>query len=186
MDNSKPVTMWAAQHRRVMDTLRRDGIYYVKNSYIEEKYGETAWVFKEAYRFINKRAAGMVKQPEEGESLIWLFADAKWTVPEHETVVMRLSIPESELVLFDSRRWNKVLNLSYIGSAEQEQKFEDGLSRIGINDPLDLFSKPFYPIQKKQVIDSWEQIFEIDNTPKEYLQAGAWRLKEEWIQDIID
>ena len=46
--------MYTAQADIVLDTLARDGVYYVKKSYVQQKYRETAWIFREAYDYLQK------------------------------------------------------------------------------------------------------------------------------------
>ena len=43
--------MYTCQTKTVLDAINRDGIFYVKQIYIDQKYQETAWIFKEAYSF---------------------------------------------------------------------------------------------------------------------------------------
>lgn len=46
--------MFTVQADRVLCTLARDGVYYVKKSYVQQKYQETAWIFREAYDFLQR------------------------------------------------------------------------------------------------------------------------------------
>lgn len=173
--------MWTAQTARVLNSLKRDGIYYVKNRFIDEKYGDTAWVFKEAYRFFTKNACHIIKPPDEAESPVWMFRDKRWAVPGEGTYRLELSIPVEEVILFDMRLWSKVLNLSYMGTEEQVKEFEERLRKTGVTDPLDIFRKPYYPLLRSEVIKSWEMLFQKGCQDKLYEQGAVWVLKKEWI-----
>ena len=55
------------------------------------------------------------------------------------------------------------------------------MRRQGAGDTTDVFAKPFYPLVKKQIRDSWKALF-TEPLPDETWQQGAvWMLKKEWI-----
>ena len=56
--------LWTAQTDAVLDCIRENGFSQVKMEFIDKKYEESAWVFKEAYGFFKQRARLMVKPPE--------------------------------------------------------------------------------------------------------------------------
>ena len=41
--------LYTAQAPVVTEALERDGVSRVKKAYVDQKYGETAWVFQTAY-----------------------------------------------------------------------------------------------------------------------------------------
>ena len=51
---------------------------------------------------------------------------------------------------------------------------------------MDAFSKPFYPLIKKKIIQSWEKLFEISDVEEQYVQGAVWCIKKEWIEEIIE
>lgn len=86
-----------------------------------------------------------------------------------------------ELIIFDMRLWSRILNLSYIGTAEQEKGFEEKWKRTGIKDPLDIFRRPCYPLLKAEIIKSWERLFSKGCQEQQYEQGAAWLIKREWM-----
>lgn len=180
-DDDKILKMWTVQTGRVLDTLAEDGVYFVKERYIKEKYGSTAWIFQQAYRFFSKRAQTLVDRPEEAESPVWMFYDKRWAVPGEGAYQIELRIPKTELVTFDLRLWSKVLNLSYMGTEKQEEAFEQKLRQMGICDTIDVFEKPYYPLLKSEIIKSWEYLFIAGCQDRQYMQGAAWMLRKEWI-----
>ena len=66
--------MFTVQADRVLCTLARDGVYYVKKSYVQQKYQETAWIFREAYDFFTAHASEILSplklNPQYGFSAI--------------------------------------------------------------------------------------------------------------------
>ena len=182
MEQNSKVTMWAAQTQTVLDVINTDGVSYVKKEYIDKKYGETAWIFRTAYDFFIRRFQAKVAKPKEAESPVWIYMDPKWASAGQGTVLMRLEVPESQILFFDLRKWSEVLNLSYVGEGKEE--FEKELQRQGVRDPMEIFSKPFYPLLKNKVQKSWDRIFEMEHVESQYIQGAVWCIKKEWIKDI--
>ena len=111
--------LWTAQTDAVLDCIRENGFSQVKMEFIDRKYEESAWVFKEAYGFFKQRARLMVKPPEGAESPVWLFFDPGWVYLSQDSYLLELSIPRERVVLFDRERWQRVLNLSYVGRSRR-------------------------------------------------------------------
>lgn len=182
MEQKHKIIMWAAQTEVVWEIIQQDGVSYVKKEYIDKKYGETAWIFQVAYDFFIRKFQEKVAKPNEAESPVWLYADPKWTSAGPGTVLMKMEVPEDEILFFDLRKWSEVLNLSYAG--DDREVFEKELKRQGIKDALDIFAKPFYPLLKRKIVNSWEQIFEIKDVDEQYLQGAVWCIKREWIKEV--
>lgn len=182
MEQNSKVIMWAAQTQIVWRTVQQDGVSYVKKEYIDKKYGETAWIFRTAYDFFIRRFQMKVDKPEEAKSPVWLYLDPKWASAGPGTVLMKLEVPENQIVYFDMRRWSEVLNLSFVGEGKEE--FEKELQRQGVRDSMEVFSKPFYPLLKNKIQRSWDRIFEIENVEPQYIQGAVWCIKKEWIKDV--
>lgn len=176
--------MWSVQTQQVIDTLERDGVYYVKNSYIDKKYQETAWIFKEAYRFFIRKASELVEKPEEAESPVWLFLDKRLACPEPGSYRLKLKIPKEEIILFDTRKWSKILNLSYVGTKQEEELFAQELTRRGIMFSSDVFEKPYYPTLKAEIIKSWGRLFDECKEPL-YTQGAVWKIERSWLFDRV-
>lgn len=85
-----------------------------------------------------------------------------------------------------------MLNLRYIGESEaKEAKFAEKLARYGIGYEGDVHITPFYPHLKKEIRNSWQNLFRHDQQVKETgsslypdMQAGLWYLDRQWIQQI--
>ena len=52
--------LWTAQTDAVLDCIRENGFSQVKMEFIDKKYEESAWVFKEAYGFFKQRARTVI------------------------------------------------------------------------------------------------------------------------------
>jgi len=185
--DGQTIQLWTAQAPVVVDTIRRDGVSMVKREYIDAKYGEVAWSFKTAYSFFTQWAQQRVPKPEGADSAIWLYRSQDYSYPAPGGYSLMLEVPRDKCVLFDLRVWNKILNLHYVGdSREDERAFQKELDRIGVRQPADLFSTPFYPVQKRKVQDSWQKLFtSAENCPDRYIQAGVWELRQGWVKFCV-
>lgn len=134
---SDTITMYCTQPDLVWDIVDKDGVNYVKQAYITKKYQDTAWIFDTAYKFFRQEAVKIIPKPQEAESPIWMYRDKKWAVPNAGCRRMHLEIPKDELILFDRRTWNKILNMEYVGTDEEIAAFEQEYKRQGVRDPLD-------------------------------------------------
>lgn len=191
------ITMYTSQTNAVTDIIRRDGVSYVKQRYIEKKYQDTAWIFNEAYHFFNRYAAQIVEKPVQAESPVWVFHDPKWAGADQNSSQLKLEIPVNEIILFDLRKWNRILNLELIGTKEEEERFTAELQKWGVRDASDVFSGSFYPILKNKIKKSWAKLFDdsedilqelkegnfrkFGNGDTDYIQGAVWRLRKDWV-----
>lgn len=168
--------LWTVQTDNVWYLLNRDGQTTVKKAYIRGKYGDASWSFIIAYDYLARKLAKKIPAPEGAESPVWMFADPKWA----GGFAVPMEVPEKEVLLFDLRKWYRVLALSYVGTAQEEKLYDEQLRRMGIRDSSEVFSSPFYPLQKQQIMASWERIFDLPKD-QQFYQAACWQLKKEWI-----
>lgn len=177
-------TLWTAQRPIVLETLEREGVYRVRRAFVEQKYGQSGWNFQKAYAFFVQAAAKRLPPPEGAESPVWCWPDPRWVGLEGDCALLKLTVPEEQVLLFDSRGWNAVLNLSYLPADEaDEAAFDRELARQGVRQPLDLFRTPFYPQLRRKVEESWKRLLE-PGTPLDprYTQAAVWELRREWVE----
>jgi len=173
--------MWTVQMPVVQETLDLYGVSYVKREYLRKKYRETAWIFLEAYSFMTREMEKRVPKPAEAESPIWVFRDVSRVFCHEGALLYELDVPEDQMVLFDLRNWQEILSLKPLGNPADREKILSDMRRQGAGDTTDVFAKPFYPLVKKQIRDSWKALF-TEPLPEEAWQQGAvWMLKKEWI-----
>jgi len=179
---NETITVWTGQSPIVTDTLKETGRYVVKRSYVDMKYADSAWIFQEAYQYLSHAVQNFLPRPDDAESPVWVYRDPKYIYASPDTHILTLSVPRSRLFLFDMQRWNRILNLRYLGSdSADEEAFEKQLERQGITDELKLFSTPYYPLEKRSVIKSWDRLFEKNQDEKFLLQGMTWEILSEWI-----
>lgn len=183
--NGKTVTLWTAQRQVVLDTLVRDGVYLVKRAYIDEKYQETAWIFREVYSFFREAASKLLIPPEGAQSAIWLYQDPQWAGVSSDSYLLKLEVPVEQVIFFDLRLWNRILNLQFLGKdVHEEQAFVRELEQLGLKSTIPLFQTPYYPLQRRAIRQSWKRLFELPLPPETYCQAAAWILEKEWLREV--
>lgn len=184
--NDGTITLFTAQTQVVLDAIERDGFSRVKREYVQRKYGEGSWIFQQAYSFFAQHAPRYVQPPEGAESGIWCFADWHLALSGAGCSLIELDVPRESAVLFDSRVWNRMLNLEYIGSGtEDEAAFERKLANMGIKSTAEVFSTAFYPTVKSEILRSWQRLFDsAEECPEAYIEAGLWELRREWIVSV--
>ncbi|MGC4018218.1 MAG: DUF3841 domain-containing protein [Muricomes sp.] len=183
MKSKEKIVMWTGQQDIVMKTLNETGWYVVKRSYVEQKYKETAWIFQEAYQYLAQCTAGLLTRPMEAESPVWVYKYAHQIYGGEGTTYLELEIPRNQVIIFDMRKWNRILNLDFVGKTQQEEEeFQKWLEKRGIRDNLAVFSTSFYPVEKQEIKKSWRNLLEIPVREEEYIQGMTWELKKEWIK----
>lgn len=181
MENLHKLQMWALQTPLVWSIVEREGVSWVKEEYLDRKYGEVAWIFKTAYASFMHTMEQKIPRPKEAESPVWLYRNPEWAGISSKGELRCLKIPSEEVLLFDLRKWAQVLNLEFVGNAEEKAAFEEELRRQGIRDGLDIFRTSYYPFLKRRIVKSWEKIFDIEKTEERHLQGAVWCLKREWL-----
>ncbi len=174
--------LYTAQAPVVMEALGRDGVSRVRQAYVDKKYGDTAWVFRTAYAFFSREMALRIPPPPGAESPVWLYPDSRWCFMGPDSILMSFRVPEEQVLFFDQRLWNRILNLEYLGKDEAEEtRFQRELRSIGLESTHKVFSTAFYPLQKRKIQDSWKRLFTASDCPEAYRQAAVWELRKEWL-----
>ena len=177
-DQDGRVRLYTAQTKIVRDCIRENGVSRVKNAYIEKKYGESAWIFREAYGFFSAHMEQRLPSPEGADSPIWLHFDPVWVYQDAQMPLMELLIEPERLLIFEREKWQKILNLSLIGETpEEEQDFLEELRSMGMTSAFQAFSTPFYPQIKARIKKSWERLFILSTDQPDMLQAAVWELR---------
>ncbi len=176
------VTLWTCQHRRVLQTLRKSGVYHVKKAFITEKYGDTADIMLHAYQWYVRQARQIVPRPAGAEFPIWLSADPIYELTSPDSVLLQINAPKHLVIFFERAKWNRILNLAYIPQDENDrQDHQQMLERVGIRKEADIVLTPFYPHLRQTVIKSWQRLFEGPLEPTSTSRATLWELRPEWI-----
>jgi hypothetical protein len=179
-------TLYTAQSDLVLEKLKENDCIYVKKEYIQKKYGEdlSKNIFI-AYDWFRKAFKEKVDSPEKADYPFWLFEDPRYAKTYGGAHLIKLSIPENEIVFFDNHKWERVLNLNFVGQSKTEEKaFDQNLKKYGLQTGLDVFNSPLHISLKTKIKKSFERIFELDENS--VIRAASWYLKKDWMNEIID
>lgn len=186
---STKITIWTQQSKKVKELLDQEQSLTVKKRYIEQKYGAEAKIFLRAYDFFVKKAKKIVEKPVDAEYPFWAAADPQTALSGGGGFLIKLKVPQDKVIFFDQKKWNKILNLSYIADDQEDLKdHKKNLKKYGITDDSEVILSPHYPILKNKIEKSWEKLFETKNTAfnTEIKGAAVWKLHPQWVEEIIE
>jgi hypothetical protein len=185
------IRLYTSQSFEVVELLKEQNVCFVKKEYIEKKYQEVSGIFMEAYSWYTSRAQNIVKKPEGAKYPYWAFTKPEYAGMYPGSSLLTLEVPIEEAIFFKVEDWNKVLNLKYLATSEEDEKsHKNMLAKQNISIESHIFTKPFYTFLKSRVKKSWDNLFKYDELIKSgaikepVLQASLWELRKEWIVDI--
>jgi hypothetical protein len=187
-DNNGLLTLYSAQSDLVIEQLKQNGRCFVKKEYVVKKYGESAAIFVTAYDWFVSEAVKYLAKPQEAEYPYWAFQDAYNAAPTGGEILC-LQVPLTEAIFFERDNWDKILRLQYMGENEAEEAaFRQSLANYGVRREMDVMLTNFYPDLKRQVLASWQRLFQQHEEIRQghikavkNLQAALWCLKKEWL-----
>lgn len=172
--------IYTAQRDIVSDTINTNGIYQVKKEYVLEKYGkEVSKIFFIAYDWFIKNTANKVKN-EDKDYPIWGFKEKKYARKFSKGKLLTLKMNRENIVYFDQKKWERVLNLDYVTDDKLKYfTFHNNLKQQGISSIDQVFLTPYYPMLKRQIIDSWTGIFK--TTKARVIGAAVFSIKKKHV-----
>ena len=173
-----------------LDQLKKHGVYRVRREYIEEQFEDIAEYYISLYTWFTQKAAQIVPKPADVEFPVWCSISEDYMLrPIEDTVVYVLEIPKKETLYFDSVKWDWVLNHLYIPKdGEDLIRYREQLKQKGFKDAHSFIDGKYassYPLERKEVMDSWMRVFNIEEWNPFRVQANIWEIKEEQIREII-
>jgi hypothetical protein len=186
---STEIEIWTQQSRKVKNLLFEKQRLTVKKRFIKQKYGAEAEIFLKAYDFFVKEAEKIVKKPENAEYPFWAAVDPETALSGGGGVLLKLKVPEEKIIFFDKKKWNQILNLSYIADNQKDlNQHRDNLKKLGITDDSEVMLSPHYPVLKNKIKQSWQKLFEAKNDGFNPKRKGAalWELRSRWVEEVIE
>lgn len=185
----KTVRLYSAQDTPVLDAINKNGVCFSKAAYVQRKYGESAPIFMAAYSWFVQKAEALVPKPAGAEFPYWAFPLLSQVDLSSDRLLI-LDVPADQVLFFNMYDWIKVLQLSFLGENEKEEKaFQERLTLRGVT-PTQIMLTNFYPDLKQEIYLSWKRLFrhhqalaEGQHLPHLTVQTALWQIKKEWIID---
>jgi hypothetical protein len=175
--------VWTRQHKAVLDEIKENNIYRVKERYIRKKLDTCADIYLDVYRWLRNEAGKRMEIPDKAKYPIWLTTQEELKLPMAEGFVFfELEIPADEIMIFDMLKWDYIVNYLYLPTDDKDRKeFKEKLEKYNISVESDIYLQDFYPMLKKEMTKSWERLFDKDIKLSDQEVGICWELKEEWI-----
>lgn len=186
----KKVTLWTRQDIKSLDDIKSNEKYRVKRDYIEGQFEDIAEYYINHYKWFVDKASKMVPKPDGVEFPVWCsISEENMLKPIEGTAVYALEVDESEVIYFDGRKWDYVLNHLYIPKDEEdESNYIEDIKSKGLKDSFSFIDGKyanFYPLEKRRVMESWMRVFEIEEWNIFNVQANIWEIRKDMIKDIL-
>lgn len=180
---------WTRQHEAILKELEDTGRYRVKKEYIAEKNGEITDFYLPLYEWYTNAARKYIHLEPELKYPIWLsISNELMLQPVEHAVILEVEIPDDSYLLCNYDAWGYRVNYFYVPKDDVDaNRHQDELARYGIasEDALITTDKGnFYPLLKREIISSWDRVFEVTSDDPAMTVGTCWELKKEWIKDI--
>ena len=177
--------VWSRQHKAVLDEIKENNIYRVKERYIRKKLDTCADIYLDVYRWLRNEAGKRMEIPDKAKYPIWLTTQEELKLPMAEGFVFfELEIPADEIMIFDMLKWDYIVNYLYLPKDDEDRKeFKEKLEKYNISVESDIYLQDFYPMLKKEMTASWERLFDKDIKLSDQEVGICWEIKEDWIVD---
>jgi hypothetical protein len=187
---SNKVTLWTRQDIKSLENLKKQGVHRNKKEYIVQQFDDMAEHYINAYMWFVNSASKIVSKPQGVTFPTWCSISEKNMLrPIKNTVVYVLEVDKSEIIYFDGAKWDYVLNHHYIPKDIEDGKlYAQDMKNRGFKDTYSFIEgklSHLYPLEKRQVMDSWMRIFEVEDINAFSVQANIWEIREDMIVDII-
>ncbi len=184
------LNLYTLQNEKTIFELENKGRITNKEIYLKLHLGDISDLFLPQYRTFSQMADRRNPRPDDVDYAIWCGVTKEGTFRAEEgQVIYALRVPRDQVLYFDGRKWDYVLNSIYLPSdAEDHQNFQDTLAKRGIKSQygfLNSHAGHMNPDLTKKIQKSWERIFEIQDWDERYIQASIWEIRQEWVRHIV-
>lgn len=184
------LNLYTLQNEKTLFELENKGRITNKEIYLKLHLGAISDHFIEQYRTFTQMADKRLSKPEDVDFAIWCGTTREGTFKaEKGQVIYAMSVPADEVLYFDGRKWDYVLNGIYLPtSGEDQDTFQKDLERRGIRSQYGFLSSDagrMNPDIAKRIKKSWERIFTINDWDDIYIQASIWEIRKEWVRHVV-
>ncbi|MCR6546411.1 DUF3841 domain-containing protein [Dehalobacterium formicoaceticum] len=179
--------MYTTQDSRVLKEIEETGVYRATLGSIRRKYDTISDLYLKVYKWLSHAADSIVSRPEGVEFPIWTAFNQEGSFGLMEGQVrLELEVEREHVIIFDSGKWDYILNLWYIPlDSKDNEAYEQKLEVMGIKNKSSIYMTNFYPILKREVEQSWQRLFDPEIIISGSNQAVIWEIRSEWIKNTI-
>lgn len=181
------ITVWTRQNKKILKDLEEHGRYIADHQYIKADMEDTAPVMFMVYDWLVTHSPKAHLRPADVDYLVWVsYVREATMLPDENTVILELSIDPDIITPVNINKWGTIMNYSYIPlDTKDAARHQELLSMYGTND-VKACMTAFYPQIKKEIIDSWDRLFDKDILMGSTAEYGTiWEVKKEWVTNII-
>jgi hypothetical protein len=186
--DSNKMKVWTRQDRSIIDVLEKEGRYIAKKEYIAIKMEDCAKFYFEVYSWYADRAKGIVPKPDDVSFPIWVSLSEDFMLQSTEdAVILELEVDSESVIVMDTDKWDRVVNFWYVPLDESdEDEFERKLKKHDIANSSAAYMSGFYPHLKKEILRSWDRLFDNSYALSDMRQGTIWEIRKEWVRRIIE
>ena len=181
------IHVWTKQHSSVWDTLEKTGRYTARREFIRKDLHEHAGLVLEVYDWLVGHGPDRMNRPPDADYPVWVsFARETTMLPSPGTVILELALDPARITPIHIGKWGTMLNYSYIPADQADAKRHEKLLKdYGVSDAKAYMSQ-FYPQIKREIIQSWERLFDSAITLGSNETYGTiWEIRKEWVIQTI-
>ena len=183
--------LWTRQNIKSLEDIKNHGVFMAKREYIQEQYRDIAPFYMELYKWFVHACQSKIQVPQGVEFPIWCSVSREGMLnPVEGTVCYELEVDADKVIYFDGKKWDSVLNHWYVPTSEEDlESYKQRIQSLNLDVNTVSFIKGkyanMYPLEKKKVIESWYNIFKIDQWDPYTTQANIWEIRPDMIKNII-
>ena len=179
--------VWTKQNKAILKELEETGRHICKKEYIGMDLQEHIHLVLEVYDWLVRKGPKALLKPADVEYPVWMsFEQDATMMPGKDGVIFELTIDEEIITPINIAKWGTILNYSYIPADEKDAKrHREILEMYGVDDAKAYMSQ-FYPMIKKEIVASWDRLFDDQVKLGNDLKYGTiWEVRKEWVTNVI-
>ena len=177
------ITVWSKQHKNAYKELIDTGLLITRKRFAGKDLDEQGHLIRPCYDWLAQNHPQKGLRPKEADYPIWVSYSLEATMLKDEnSVVLELSIPKNLITPIHVAKWGTILNYGYIPLNEADSHRHQQLLADYATSDAKAFMSEFYPQIKREIINSWDRLFDTNITMDSQTYYGTlWYLKKEWL-----
>lgn len=181
------VRVWTKQHAGVLEELESTGVYRAKGRYIALDLEEHAPLVLEVYDWLVAHSPAAPLRPQGAEYPVWVsFLREGTMLPGDGAVILELELESEHITRVNVAKWGAMLNYSYLPRDEGDARRHRQLLADYSTSDARAFMTPFYPQIKREILDSWDRLFDDSvRLGSDLAYGNIWEIQRQWIKKIL-